>query len=113
MFTITTTMEVATPGDLLSTPVTVRVPLVASSVPALTLAETIPEPPDPLAQRPDVISALKPLDMVSPVLTSYWGREIHMRGWVLLPPGYATHPGERYPTVYFTHGFGGTLSGIA
>jgi S-formylglutathione hydrolase FrmB len=100
------------PGDLLSTPVTVSVPLAASSVPALTLAQTVQEPPDPLAQRPDVISALKPIDLVSPALTSYWGREIHMRGWVLLPPGYATHPGERYPTVYFTHGFGGTLSGI-
>ena len=35
-----------------------------------------------------------------------------MRGWVLLPPGYATHPQEKYPTVYFTHGFGGTLPGL-
>jgi pimeloyl-ACP methyl ester carboxylesterase len=35
-----------------------------------------------------------------------------MRGWVLLPPGYASHPGDHYPTVYFTHGFGGTLSGL-
>jgi S-formylglutathione hydrolase FrmB len=35
-----------------------------------------------------------------------------MRGWVLLPPGYASHPKERYPTVYFTHGFGGTLRGL-
>jgi S-formylglutathione hydrolase FrmB len=35
-----------------------------------------------------------------------------MRGWVLLPPGYAAHPKDRYPTVYFTHGFGDTLSGL-
>ena len=99
-------------GDLLSVPATVSVPLAGSSAPVLTLSQLVPEDPDPLSQRPDVSVALKPLDMVSPVLTSYWGREIHMRGWVLLPPGYAAHPGERYPTVYFTHGFGGTLGGL-
>jgi hypothetical protein len=99
-------------GDLLSVPMTVSVPLTASPVPAVTLTQTVPEPPDPLAQMSDVASALKPLDMVSPVLTRHWGREIHMRGWVLLPPGYATHPQDRYPAVYFTHGFGGTLSGL-
>ena len=98
------------PGDLVSSPISVELPF--SAAPTLTLAQVLPEPPDPLAQRPDVISALKPLDFVSPVLTRFWGRDIHMRGWVLLPPGYATHPNEKYPTVYFTHGFGGTLQGL-
>jgi len=98
------------PGDLLSTPVSVNLPLSAS--PTLMLSQVVPEPPDPLAQRPDVISALEPLDFVSPSLTRFWGRDIHMRGWVLLPPGYENHPDEHYPTVYFTHGFGGTLQGI-
>jgi S-formylglutathione hydrolase FrmB len=97
-------------GDIVSVPVTVSVPL--SGAPAITLSQTVPEPPDSLAQRPDVNAALKPLDILSPVLTTYWGREIHMRGWVLLPPGYAAHPGNHYPTVYFTHGFGGTLPGL-
>jgi S-formylglutathione hydrolase FrmB len=98
------------PGDLLSVPVSVDLPFSAS--PTLTLSQVVPEPPDPLAQRPDVSSALKPLDFVSPVLTVFWGREIHMRAWVLLPPGYDSHPNDRYPTVYFTHGFGGSLQGI-
>jgi hypothetical protein len=98
------------PGDLVSTPLSVDLPL--SSSPALTLAQVIPESPDPLAQRPDVVAALKPLDFVSPVLTRFWGRDIHMQGWVLLPPGYESHPKDTYPTVYFTHGFGGTLSGL-
>jgi S-formylglutathione hydrolase FrmB len=99
-------------GDLISVPVIMSVPLTAASAPAVTLSQTVPEPPDGLAQRPEVSSNLKPLDMISPLLTRYWGREIHMRGWVLLPPGYATHPGDHYPTVYFTHGFGGTLKGL-
>jgi hypothetical protein len=99
-------------GDLVSAPVNVSAPLAASSTPEIALSQTLSEPPDPLAGRPDVSSVLEPLDIVSPVLTSFWGREIHMRGWVLLPPGYADHPKDRYPTVYFTHGFGGTLRGL-
>ena len=98
------------PGDIVSGAVTVNLPF--SDSPTLTLSSVVPDPPDPLVQRPDVIAALKPLDFVSPVLTQFWGREIHMRGWVLLPPGYENHPNDKYPTVYFTHGFGGTLQGL-
>jgi S-formylglutathione hydrolase FrmB len=98
------------PSDLLSAPISIDLPL--STSPSLTLSQVVPEPPDPLAQRPDVIAALKPLEFVSPLLTRFWGRDIHMRGWVLLPPGYESHPKDTYPTVYFTHGFGGTLQGL-
>ena len=35
-----------------------------------------------------------------------------MKAWVLLPPSYGSNPQEHYPTVYFTHGFGGTLAGL-
>jgi S-formylglutathione hydrolase FrmB len=98
------------PGDVISSPIAIDLPF--AEAPTLTLTQTIPQPPDPLVNRADVISALKPLDYVSPVLTQFWGRDIHMRGWVLLPPGYESHPTERYPTVYFTHGFGATLQGL-
>jgi S-formylglutathione hydrolase FrmB len=94
-------------GDLISTPIAVNLPL--SSTPTLTLANVVPEPPDLLADKPEINAAIKPIDFVSPVLTRFWGREIHMRGWVLLPPDYEAHPNDKYPTVYFTHGFGGTL----
>ena len=46
------------------------------------------------------------LDFVSPALSAFWGRPTHMRGVVLLPPDYKTSK-LRYPTVYWTHGFGG------
>ena len=98
------------PGDLMSAPVSLDLP--SSTSPTLTLAHVVPEPPDPLANRTDVAAALMPLDFVSPILTRFWGREIHMRGWVLLPPGYDSHPKDTYPTVYFTHGFGGSLQGV-
>jgi len=84
--------------------------------PALTLTMTVPEPPDPLINAPDLLSALEQVDFRSPVLSRFWGRDIHMRAWVLLPPGYharlGSNPGQHYPTVYFTHGFGDTLASI-
>ena len=47
-------------------------------------------------------------DFVSPKLTNFWGRPIHMHGAVVLPPGYSAG-NSHYPTVYLTHGFGGNL----
>jgi len=100
------------PGDLVSAVTTLTLPLDTQKAPSMTLARVVPEPPDPLAQRSDLLPFLKPVDHVSPVLSAFWGRQIHVRGWVLLPPGYDDHPKTRYPTVYFTHGFGGTLAGL-
>jgi S-formylglutathione hydrolase FrmB len=99
-------------GDIVSVPATIAIPFTDASAPTLTLTQILPEPPDPLAQSPEVNAAVKPIDLVSPSLSSFWGREIHLRGWVLLPPGYASHPNDHYPTVYFTHGFGGTLPAL-
>lgn len=45
----------------------------------------------------------------SPLLTRFWGHPTNLQAWVILPPGYTEHPKERYPTVYWTHGFGGNL----
>lgn len=50
------------------------------------------------------------LDFTSPALTAFWGRPVQVKGWVLLPPGYDKNTNRRYPTVYFTHGFGGNLA---
>ena len=61
--------------------------------PALTLTMTVPEPPDPLSNATDLLSALEPVDFRSTVLSRFWGRDIHMKAWVLLPPGYRSHPG--------------------
>ena len=50
-------------------------------------------------------------EVESPILTRFWGRAIKIKAWVILPPGYAAHPGEKYPTAYWTHGFGGDING--
>lgn len=101
------------PGDLI-TPV-VDLPTwnpSTDAAPDLTLSSVIPQPPDPLANKPEISAALKSVDLISPALSRFWGRDIHMKAWVLLPPDYNAHPKDHYPTVYFTHGFGGTLAGL-
>jgi enterochelin esterase-like enzyme len=46
----------------------------------------------------------------SPALTRFWGRPTKIAAWVILPPDYAKGSGK-YPTVYWTHGFGGNIDG--
>jgi S-formylglutathione hydrolase FrmB len=78
------------------------------------LSSKVPVRPSPkLALTPEVQKAAEehtqPADFISPLLTKFSGRETHVRAWVILPPAYADHPKDRYPTVYWTHGFGGNL----
>ena len=72
----------------------------------LTLSQRKEEAPIKLAP-PDEM-----LDFISPALTSFWGRPTHVRGVIVLPPGYAKST-RRYPTVYWTHGFGANLRALA
>ena len=46
---------------------------------------------------------------VSPRLSQFWGHPLQMKAWIILPPDYAEHRRRRYPTVYWTHGFGGNI----
>ena len=48
-------------------------------------------------------------EFVSPQLSRFWGHPVKIRAWVVLPPGYDANASETYPTVYWTHGFGGAL----
>ena len=70
------------------------------------LTKMVPEQPLPNPHA-------KLIDFESKRLTAYWGRSIHIRGWLVLPPSYETNKKQRYPTVYQTHGFGGDLHRIA
>jgi len=96
-----------TPGDLAmkATKISAITPATAGVV-KLTIDQKIPESSAP--QIPDGVEAL---DFVSPSLTAFWGREIHMRGWIVLPPGY-NQGSERFPVVYYTHGFGARLDDL-
>jgi hypothetical protein len=108
------------PGDLVSGVVEMDLPGDAAQL--LTLATVIPEsdPLQPLSNVPaalrEVYAAAKadihPIDFTSPTLSGFWGRPIALHGWVVTPPDYAARPGQHYPTVYYTQGFGGSLRSL-
>ena len=99
-----------------------------AAVPTLRLTHALADAPQPWSV-PEQVPAQKreqlakdmqaahahsqPLDFTSPALTAFRGRPVHVKGWVLLPPGYDGNANARYPTVYFTHGFGGNLAYLA
>jgi hypothetical protein len=107
-------------GDLLSGVVEMDLPGGADQL--LTLATAIPAS-DPRQPLPNVPSELKevyaaaradihPIDFTSQALSRFWGRPVVLRGWVVTPPDYAANPGKRYPTAYYTQGFGGSLRSL-
>lgn len=80
----------------------------------LTLTETVPERPprkSPLseAERAGAERSIQTEDFVSPSLSRFWGRPIHIRALVVEPPVYGATASRKFPAVYFTHGFGGQL----
>ncbi|WP_225562837.1 alpha/beta hydrolase-fold protein [Rhodanobacter sp. DHG33] len=103
-------------GDLVSSVVKVHLP--AADMPALSLDQSLPaHDPWQLGKRasPEMQAALpaarehaRDIDFTSPALTAFWGRPMHMRGRVLLPPGYDANAKTTYPTVYYTQGYGGS-----
>jgi enterochelin esterase-like enzyme len=111
-------------GDLVSD--VAEVPFDASAaIPTLRLTRALSGAPQPwtvpqrapaeereqLAKEMQAAHAhTRPLDFTSSALTAFWGRPVRVRGWVLLPPGYDKDQRAHYPTVYFTHGYGGNLA---
>jgi enterochelin esterase-like enzyme len=65
----------------------------------LRLSERVEEAPLAFPEGHELI------DLESRVLSKFWGRRVNMKAVVLLPPDYATS-NQRYPTLYYTHGFG-------
>ena len=98
-------------GDLVSDVVEVTLPgaipaiELKTEIPAFDIAAQVQNMPSPRREQiAEALAGLKPVDFVSPALSAFWGRPIHMRGWVALPPGY--DKGGKFPTVYSTGGFG-------
>lgn len=101
-------------GDWVSDVVKLHLP--ATDMPTIRLTKTLPAK-DPWRresasenERTALEAArlhVQPIDFTSPALSAFWGRSMKMDGWVLTPPGYDAKAKVSYPTVYYTHGFGG------
>jgi S-formylglutathione hydrolase FrmB len=85
-------------GDLISKVVKVKMP---DKETELSLSNTILE-----RKTPVLPSNVKLIDFVSPSLSKFWGRPIHMQASVVLPPSYDKNPRAKFPTVYNVHGYG-------
>lgn len=94
-------------GDLRSAVVTEKGLEPANATVELKLTEVLADrPPLTIPQGTEL------LDFESSSLSKFWGRPIHMRGVIVLPPDYAKGT-QKYPTVYQTHGFGANLNVLA
>jgi hypothetical protein len=96
----------ASDGDFVSKVVEQNFHPATGEVISLTLVERKAETTLQLPPRTTLF------DFVSPTLSKFWGRQIHMRGAILVPPSYGVSK-SRYPTVYMTHGFGGDMKYLA
>jgi enterochelin esterase-like enzyme len=82
--------------------------------PSLQLTEHPAANPDRAAAlakaKADAVPGVAQLEeLQSPLLTHFWGYPVSVKAWVILPPNYDGNKKEHYPTVYWTHGFGGAL----
>jgi len=92
------------PGNLYST---VRKIHVASGKTIdISLDKVIPELP-----YPKDTPYLKYVRIQSKLLTAFWGRPVELGVFVLLPPGWDTHPNAHYPLVITPAHFPTTLAG--
>ena len=99
-------------GDVVSDVVRVTIP--SAAPPVLTLEQVVPEtdawqyPGGPAMFSPEeapmVHARVTPFSMVSTSLSAFRGQAVRMQGLVLTPEAYDTG-NDRYPVVYFTHGF--------
>ncbi len=98
------------PGNPYDAPVTVewgvgtRTKLVLDKVIA-----PVPTPEELLAKDPGAKEYLRYVRMRSAKLSAFWGRDMFLSAWVLLPPGWTEHAGARYPLVVYQDHFSPTF----
>ena len=88
------------PGNLYSRPLNMVINSGSSRGPTITLDQEIP----PVADfREKETKYVKYVRIRSELLSRFWGRDMFLGAWVLLPWGFDEHPDARYPLV-INHG---------
>lgn len=96
------------PGNLYSKPRTVVIDPTRNDVARLTLDEMIPPVDDFAGKETKYVKYVK---VRSERLSKFWGRDMHLAAWVLLPWGFDEHPDARYPLMVFHGHFPSSLGG--
>jgi hypothetical protein len=95
------------PGNLYSTPRQIAIDPKAGGTIDLALDQVIP----PIAPPKDT-KYIRHERIQSALLTTFWGRPMHLGANVLLPEGWDTHPDARYPLFIYHGHFPQTFSGF-
>lgn len=106
------------PGNPYNEPVTVHLDPASKTPIKITLDKVIPpiagtdDDPEVIAKRdPEAAKYLKYMRFKSEKLSKFWGRDMYLGAWVLLPAGYDEHPDAHYPlVVYQDHFHAGSIA---
>jgi hypothetical protein len=96
------------PGNLYSTPRKIAFDPRTSGPIDITLDQVIP----PIAPPKDT-KYIRHERIQSALLTTFWGRPMHLGANVLLPEGWDTHPEARYPLFIYHGHFPHTITGFS
>lgn len=95
------------PGNPYNHPVKVRFDPRSAEPIKLTLDQVIPSvegtdrDPEVIAQKSPAAKWLRHMRFRSEKLSRFWGRDVWLGAWVLLPDGFDDHPQARYPLVVY------------
>ena len=99
------------PGNPYSEPERIHFDPKAGETIRIALDQTIPSIAG-TKEDPEVIAAEKPaskwlryMRFRSPALSRFWGRDMYLGAWVLLPEGFNQHLDARYPLIVFQDHF--------
>ncbi len=96
------------PGNLHSRPITMKLDPTKSATVRIALDQEIPPVEDFAKQETKYVKYVR---IRSDLLSRFWGRDMYLGAWVLLPWGFEEHPDARYPLV-INHGhFPASLGG--
>jgi hypothetical protein len=76
---------------------------------SLTLDQVIPDLPDPRTLETEWVKFVR---VRSDLLSDFWGRDMYLGAWVLLPDGFDEHPEARYPLAIFHGHFPASFSAM-
>lgn len=95
------------PGNLYSKPVKIRIDARLKNIIRIELTESIPP-----VKEPEDTKYIKHIQIQSRLLTEFWGRPMYLGAHILLPEGWDTHPGVKYPLAIFHGHFPANFSGF-
>lgn len=97
----------AAPGNLYSKPVKLHIDHRLKNFIRIELTEVIPPVKEPADTK-----YIKHIKIQSKRLTEFWGRPMYLGAHILLPEGWDTHPGVKYPLAIFHGHFPADFSGF-